>query len=123
MMEGGSSEMIFVYNGQRDADKELLAYVSFFSDKVKKIDVQKGAITKPFLIDMVNKLGVEFQDLVDHDCPDLLDIEYHLYLTTQEQYLDLVLRKPTLIKTPVLVLPNRAFFVNDKSDVLQMSFF
>ena len=121
-IEGGSSEMIFVYNSKRDLDKQALAYISVFSDKIVKLDVQSSVLEHSFLVDLSSRLGVGYQDLVDHECEQLKSQEYYLHLSTPKQYIDLIVKHPDYLKTPVLIYGDKAHFISKETDLLQLSF-
>lgn len=122
MIEGGSSEMIFIYNSKRDADKQALAYISVFSDKIHKLDVQSDPLSPSLLKDLAAKLGVSWQALADHDCEGLQCREYYMHLSSPEDYISLLLKHPEYLKTPVLIYGDRAHFIARETDLLQLSF-
>lgn len=122
MIEGGSSEMIFIYNSKRDADKQALAYISVLSDKIHKLDVQSEALNASLLKELAAKLGVSWQALADHDCEGLQIREYYMHLSTPEDYIHLLLKHPEYLKTPVLIYGDKAHFISRETDVLQLTF-
>lgn len=122
MIEGGSNEMVFIYNSKHDIDKHALAYISVFSDKIQKIDVQFSDLDYSFLEKLAAKLGVRYDELVDHDCEVLKSQEYYLHLSAPQQYIDLIVKHPNYLKTPVLIFGERAQFISKETDLLQLSF-
>ncbi len=122
MFQGGSTEIVFVYNSQNDLDKQSLAYISVFSDNVKKIDVQNRKLKRAFLEELSAKLGLGFTELVNHENASLKSIEYYLHLNTPEQYIDLLEEHPNYLKTPILIHDNKAQFIEKETDLLELTF-
>lgn len=121
MIEGGSSEIVFVYNGQRDRDKQALAYASILSDKIRKVDVGQATVSRSFLSDLAAKLGVGVDGLIDngpHDGQPGAAPKQH----PDTYYFDLLTHQPSLLRTPILIYGDKGQFIGSQSDILALSF-
>ena len=111
-MEVRKNEVVLIYNSKDIQDREALGYAEAMQyHKMRTIDTQKEEITPLQLARIARKLKVVPARLIDRKS-DVFQDEYAGRDLTREGMLTAISKDPRLLKTPILVYPEGADFVN-----------
>ncbi len=108
------------YGGNDNKDTQTLAFAKSEGLAVREVDVTKDKLTGTQLLQLADKLNVELENLLDKTSEDfnssLINGVYD-----KEGWMNLILRYPQHIKTPIVQKGKLAFFVNTPSDTLKVN--
>ncbi len=111
MMEIKDNEVLFIYNSDKFRDREALGYAKAIKKyKLKELDVKKDNITEQQFLDLTYRLKIPPIDLFDEQSQTYQENMKGVKLD-KEDIVKAVKRTPSLLKTPILVLQDDAFFV------------
>jgi len=114
IMEKHKDEILFIYNGNKQSDKEALGYAeSVKGKKVNQIDLAKETLTERQIAD----IAIDMNVAVD----GLLDKNDKLYLSkikegefTDDELLKLLKNNSSLFKTPIAYIEKEPIFVESQ---------
>jgi arsenate reductase-like glutaredoxin family protein len=111
--------MIFIYNADKFRDREALGYAKSIKDySVKEIDVSSDQITEQQFLDLTYRLKIPPVDLFDTQS-DPYKKNFKGVKLTKEDIVKAVKRTPSLLKTPIAVYQDTAYFVKSPYDFVK----
>ncbi|MBN3519028.1 glutaredoxin [Algoriphagus lutimaris] len=114
------SELYFYHSPGQVIDKQTLAYAHSIANFINQIDVVKERITTTQWNSMLMKLNLRAKDLLNKAHPD-----YQSKIAgndwDEESWLNILVRNPHLIKSPIAVLRNKAILCRTPSDILKLN--
>lgn len=118
-MKARKNEIKLIYNSSRVEEKRAVGYAEALKDhKLLTIDVRKEHITETQLAELANKLGVPIDELVNKNA-ELFKDEYADKDLEDEELLKVLSQNPDMLKTPIALMDQRAFFVTSSYDFVK----
>jgi len=119
-MKTHPTELYFYHNSAQVIDKQTLAYAYSIARYINQIDVVKEKITTTQWNSMLIKLNLRAKDLLNKAHP-----EYQSKIAgrnwDEESWLNILVRNPHLIKSPIAILRNKAILCKTPSDILKLN--
>ena len=119
-MKTHPSELYFYHSPDQLIDKQTLAYAHSVAKFINQIDVVKEKITTTQWNSMLMKLNLRAKDLLNKAHP-----QYQALIAGKnwddESWLNILVRYPHLIKSPIAVLRNKAILCRTPSDILRLN--
>jgi arsenate reductase len=113
------SEMYFYHSSAQPIDKQTKAYAMTLTKFVNEIDVIKEPITATQWDQILRKLELRAKDLLNRAHPD-----YQNFIAGRdwddEGWLNILVRHPYLIKSPIAIFRNKAILCRTPSDILKL---
>ena len=114
------SELYFYHSPDHVIDKQTLAYAHSVAKFINQIDMGKERITTTQWNSMHLKLNHRAKDLLNKAHP-----EYQLKIAgknwDEESWLNILVRNPHLIKSPIAILRNKAILCKTPSDIFKLN--
>jgi len=107
-------EELLIYNSNEMKDKRTLVYAESKERYLKTIDVSKEKITGTQLKELADKIGVGVKDMIDSK--KFEDKKKEQF--DEDQGLKLLANNLELLKTPILVKHNAAYFVDSEYNLI-----
>lgn len=118
-MEFNPREMTLIYNFDKQGDREAVAYAKQIAQNVKEIDISKNPLTESQLAQLVTKLGVSMDKLIDVKS-DVYKEEYEGKNMEDAEWLGILKRNPNLMKTPIGILGEKTIIADLPSHILSL---
>jgi len=120
MIEDHKNEVIVYYNGQRNADKSILAYVNSYFNHVRTVDVTNQKITGTRLEEIAMRVGVSVSELINHNCE-----AYEKFANTLDEHNDqdcikIIQHNPELLRTPIVITKDKAIIAKGTTDIMNL---
>ncbi|GAB2501808.1 MAG: glutaredoxin [Cytophagales bacterium] len=113
------SELYFYHSSLQPIDKQTKAYAKSLSKFVNEIDVIKEKLTPTQWDQILNMLNLRPKDLLNRAHPD-----YQNHIAgkewDEESWLNILVRFPHLIKSPIAIFRNRAILCKTPTDILKL---
>jgi arsenate reductase len=105
--------------GNKNKDDQTLAYAKSQGLAIREVDLTKDRLTGTQLLQLVNKMNIEIHELIDPN-----NESFKAYNTggkfDQEDWLNLLIKHPEFIKTPIVQGEEKTLYVNTPSDTLKL---
>lgn len=118
-MEFNPREMTLIYNFDKQGDREAVAYAKQIAQNVNEIDISKNPLTESQLAQLVTKLGVSMDKLIDVKS-DVYKEEYEGKNMEDAEWLGILKRNPNLMKTPIGILGDKTIIADLPSHILNL---
>ncbi|EAZ82749.1 arsenate reductase family protein [Algoriphagus machipongonensis] len=119
-MKTHPSELYFYHSPGQPIDKQTLAYAHSLSKFINQIDVVKEKITTTQWNSLLMKLNLRAKDLLNRAHPD-----YQMHIAgknwDEESWLNILVKYPHLIKSPIAIWRNKAILCRTPSDILKFN--
>jgi arsenate reductase len=120
-MNNSNHRTLTVYlGGNKSKDNQTLAFAKSQGLAIREVDVTKDNMTGTQLLQLANKMQVEIHELIDSN-----NEEYKAYNIggkfDQEDWLNLIIKHPEFIKTPIVQGETKAIFIDTPSDTLKVN--
>jgi arsenate reductase len=113
------SELYFYHSPTQPIDKQTKAYAKSLTRFVNEIDIIKENLTATQWNQILLKLELRAKDLLNRSHPD-----YQNFIAgndwDEESWLNILVRHPHLIKSPIAIFKNRAILCRTPSDILKL---
>ena len=113
------SEMYFYHSSAQPIDKQTKAYAKSMTKFVNEIDVIKVKVTTTQWNQILRMLALRPKDLLNRAHPD-----YQNQIAGKdwddEGWLNILVRFPHLIKSPIAIFRNRAVLCQTPTDILKL---
>jgi arsenate reductase len=113
------SEMYFYHSSAQPIDKQTKAYAKSMTKFVNEIDVMKEKVTTTQWDQILRMLELRPKDLLNRAHPD-----YQNQIAGKdwddEGWLNILVRFPHLIKSPIAIFRNRAVLCHTPTDILKL---
>ncbi len=113
------SEMYFYHSSAQPIDKQTKAYAKTLTKFVNEIDVINEPITATQWDQILRKLRLRAKDLLNRSHPDYQNLIAGRDWD-EEGWLNILVRYPYLIKSPIAIFKNRAILCRTPSDILKL---
>ena len=120
MIENHKNEAIVYYNGERNVDKGILAYVNSYFNHVRTLDVSRQKIADTRLEEIAMRLGVPIAELINHDCAAYQKFANVLDEENDEDCIKIIQHYPDLLRTPIVITKDRAIFARGTTDIMNL---
>jgi len=110
-------EVILFYNPESSIAKKTLAYAKAEGYPLRDVDIIKTSFTGTQLEELADLLKVPISGLVNKEHPDF-KTHFGDPDLTDEGWIKLLKKNPHLIKEPIVVKGDIAFFIKEPSDVI-----
>lgn len=109
-------EILYLYNSNLLFDRQNLGYLLALKDHVvKDLDVNEESVTERQLKNIAYKLNVNVDEMIDKR-----SMEYRSMMKNkdfeEEDVLRTIKHNPNLLRTPIAIYSDKAFFVNSAYD-------
>ncbi|WPP51065.1 arsenate reductase family protein [Catalinimonas niigatensis] len=118
-MEFNPREITLIYNFDKQGDREAVAYAKQIAQHVNEIDISKNPLTESQLAQLVTKLGVSMEKLIDVKS-DVYKEEYEGKNMEDAEWLGVLKRNPNLMKTPIGILGEKSIIADLPSHILSL---
>lgn len=119
MLDVEKNELLFIYNSNKLRDRRALGYAKALKDyKLKEIDLSKEKLTGQQFMDLTYRLKVPPLDLFDKQADTFMQNLKGVKLS-KEDILKTVKHTPSVVKTPIAVFYNKAYFVSSAYDFVK----
>jgi len=114
IMEKHKNEILFIYNGNKQSDKEALGYAeSIKGKKVNQVDLTKEKLTERQIADIAVDMNVELNSLLDkNDSLYLSKVKDGNF--SDDELLKLMKNNVGLIRTPIAYIEKEPVFVESQ---------
>ena len=113
------SELYFYHSSAQPIDKQTKAYAKSLTNFVNEIDLLKERITATQWDQILKMLQLRPKDLMNRSHPD-----YQKMIAGKdwddEGWLNILVKFPHLIKSPIAIFRNRAILCNTPTDILKL---
>lgn len=113
------SELYFYHSSAQPIDKQTKAYAKSLTNFVNEIDLLKERITATQWDQILKMLQLRPKDLMNRAHPD-----YQKMIAGKdwddEGWLNILVKFPHLIKSPIAIFRNRAILCNTPTDILKL---
>lgn len=119
MIPTSARQITFIYNSKKNTDRQTLAYAKSNPIQIREVDLAKETFTPTMLLELMDKISMPLQDLIDKDHPDIEksakngDFE-------EEDLLKIIEKDFTVLKTPIAFLGDNIVIVNTPTDILKL---
>jgi arsenate reductase (glutaredoxin) len=114
------NQVILYYDPETSIGKQTYAYAKSIAKHVQAIEFTKANLTNRIWQDILEMLNLRAKDLLDRSNPvyqeKLKGISFE-----QEDWLNVIVKNPELIKAPILIKGSKAILCITPSDVLKMT--
>ncbi len=118
-MEFNKREILLYYKPNVKKDKNTYNLAKQVSDHINDVNVLKDPPTASQLKQVLDVLGVDIEKLVERDS-DIYKEEYEGKSFDEPTWLNIMVKNPDLIKTPIAILGDRGVLVETPSNVLDL---
>lgn len=113
------SELYFYHSSAQPIDKQTKAYAKSLTNFVNEIDLLKERVTATQWDQILKMLQLRPKDLMNRAHPD-----YQKMIAGKdwddEGWLNILVKFPHLIKSPIAIFRNRAILCNTPTDILKL---
>ena len=113
------SELYFYHSSEQPIEKQTKAYAKTLTKFVNEIDIIKEPITATQWDQILRKLELRAKDLLNRSHPDYQNLIAGKDWD-EEGWLNILVRHPYLIKSPIAIFKNRAILCRTPSDILKL---
>jgi arsenate reductase len=118
-MKVSKKEILLIYNSGQLSDRKAFSYAkSMKNHEIREIDLLKNSLTETQLKQIINKLEIKPDELIDTESPKYLRYFSSTDLTPKS-ILKVLKQNPGMIKTPIALFYDHAVFVKSPSDILE----
>lgn len=110
--------LTFIYSSETSIGKQALAYVKSAELKSNSIDISRSGLTGTQWAEVVNLLGVNLENIVAKDHPDVNEFASKASLS-EDHWIKFIQNNPNAIQSPILIHGKRAKQLTSPSQVLQ----
>jgi len=112
-------ELVLFYDEQSYSGKQTLAYAQTISKSVNKQELSQSSLSPTIFKIMLNKLNAKAKDLMNK-----ADSDYRNNVKgkdfDEEGWLNVIRKKPGLLKSPVAMYKGKAVICNTPTDILKL---
>lgn len=118
-MESNPKEITVIYNMEKRGGREALAYAKQIAQNVKEIDISQQPLTRTQLAELMQKLNIEVEELIDKTDDQFQD-QYEGADMDENGWLEVLVHNPIMIKTPIGILGDRAVICDLPNQILEL---
>lgn len=118
-MEFKDREILIIYKPKEKKDTNTYVLAKQLSEHIREIDVFKDKITPTQLKEVLDKLGVGVEELIEKDS-DSFRQDYHDKELDEIGWLNVLVQNPDLLKTPIVFLGKKGVIIQTPSNVLSL---
>ncbi|HUH29270.1 hypothetical protein [Gelidibacter sp.] len=112
-------QITLFYNSKSQRGKQTLAYAKTHGLAIEEIDVLKCTITGTQIAELVNRLGIEIQDLVNQE-----HYKYRNKFIVQdfscEDWITMIQNHPEIMKQPIALRGSKTILVETPTDIMKL---
>ncbi len=114
------NELLLIYNDPNTTTgKQTRAYAKSVSNNVNEVDLSNVKLTTTLWKEIVNKLKVHPEDIMNKDGVDYREkIQGNNF--TMDGLLEVLAHSPQLLKAPIAIYHNNAVFCEKPTDILKL---
>jgi arsenate reductase len=118
-MQYHPNEMFLLYNPNSSEGKKIKAMALDICSHINEVDSLNEKLGPTYWKEVITKLGVEPQELLDQSHPDYkAKVGHQTY--TMTGWLDIIMHNPQLIKTPIAIFNGKAVVCHQPADILKL---
>jgi len=106
--------------GNKNKDNQTLAYAKSQGLAIREVDLTKDRMTGTQLLQLANKMSIEIHELIDPNNESFKAFNIGGKFD-QEDWLNLLIKHPEFIKTPIVQGEVKALFIETPSDTLKVN--
>ncbi len=118
-MEFNPKEITVIYDMNKRGGREALAYAKQIAQHVKEIDISKQPLTRTQLAELIGKLNIEIEGVIDKT-DTLYQDKYEGVDMDENGWLEVLVHNPSLIKTPIGILGDKAVVCDLPNQILEL---
>lgn len=118
-MEFNAKEMTVIYNFDERGSREALTYAKQIAQNVNEIDISRQPLTRTQLAELLNKINIRVEEIVDKKS-DLYHEKYQGVEMSEDDWLEVLVHNPILIKTPIGILGDKAVVCDLPNQMLEL---
>lgn len=118
-MEFNPKEITVIYDFNKRGGREALAYAKQIAQNVKEIDISKQPLTRTQLAELIDKLNVGIEEVIDKT-DDLYQDKYEGVDMDENGWLEVLVHNHSMIKTPIGILGKRAIVCDLPNQILEL---
>ncbi len=118
-MEFKDREILIFYKPKEKKDHNTYVLATQLSDQIREVDVLKDKITPTQLKEIIDKLGVKVDDLIERES-EIYEKVYKDKAFDEAGWIDVLVRNPDLLKTPIVFKGKKGVLIETPSNVLSL---
>ena len=118
-MEFHPNELFLLYDPHSSVGKQTRALALSICNHINEFDVIHQKLSPTYWKEIVNLLGLQPDQLLDHAHPDYKSkVSGHDY--TMDGWLEVLVHEPYLVKGPIAIFQKSAVFCSTPSDIYKL---
>ncbi len=118
-MEFNPREITVIYDMNKRGGREALAYAKQMADHVKEVDISENPLTPTQLLEIMEKVNVGIDAMIDKTS-DIYREKYEEVDMSENDWLEVMIHNPEMIKTPIGILGDRAIVCDLPNQILEL---
>lgn len=118
-MEFKDREILILYKPKEKKDHNTYVLATQLSGHVREIDVLKDKITPTQLKEIIDKLGVKVDDIIERES-EIYEKMYKDKAFDEAGWIDILVQNPDLLKTPIVFKGKKGVVIETPSNVLSL---
>lgn len=118
-MELKEREILILYKPKEKKDHNTYVLAKQLSEHIREINVLKDKITPTQLKEILDKLGVEVDDIIERES-EIYNKMYKDKAFDEAGWIDVLVQNPDLLKTPIVFKGKKGVVVQTPSNVLDL---
>lgn len=118
-MEFNDREILILYKPQEKKDHNTYVMAKQISNHIHEIDVLKQKLTPTQLKEIIDKLGVKVEDIIERES-EVYNEVYKDKAFDEAGWIDILIQNPDLLKTPIVFKGKRGLVIQTPSNVLSL---
>jgi arsenate reductase-like glutaredoxin family protein len=118
-MQFHPNELFLVYDPRTNAGKQTKAMAKDICSHINEVDVTQEKLSPTYWKEIVNMVGMNPDDMLDHSHPDYKKkVEGNTY--TMDGWLEVLVHDGYLVKSPIAIFKGMAVFCQTPTDILKL---
>ncbi len=118
-MEFNPKEITVIYDMNKRGGREALAYAKQMAANVREVDVSQTPLTPTQLLELMEKVNVGIEGMIDKNS-DIYREKYEDVDMSENDWLEVMIHNPEMIKTPIGILGDRAVVCDLPNQILEL---
>lgn len=118
-MEFNDREILILYKPKEKKDQNTFVMAKQISNHIHEIDVLKQKLTPTQLKEIIDKLGVKVEDIIERES-EVYNEVYKDKAFDEAGWIDILVQNPDLLKTPIVFKGKKGLIVQTPSNVLSL---
>lgn len=118
-MEFNDREILILYKPKEKKDHNTYVLAKQISEHINEIDVLKDKITPTQLKEIIDKLGVGVDDIIERES-EIYNKVYKDKAFDEAGWIDVLVQNPDLLKTPIVFKGRKGVVIQTPSNVLSL---